>query len=460
MLKERELRVVYGYLLVLGIICSLFFLFEVFSADIDPEYRFWGIAIIFISLIPIVSYLMGNKQKIPFLPLIGLHYIISFGLPVFFMDLDEFYLGRLELKSLVVGFFSVLIFYCLFYITSVLISFKISYNPFREKDTDNIRFLKWTMYFFGLVTIIARLFSLSLLYHFTEPSLYVFSGIFIFLKHQNKINSKESLAIISLLVLEVFFRTLSGMLANTAVYLLYILIVQYTVSKKVNFALIITFLVFYSLLYPVKYQFRELVWFSGRQYSTIEKAVLMKDLALQNLNESERIIKKNEEEEEPFLGRFSYPLSALSFVQSRTPEVTPYWDGYTFMPLFSKFIPRLFWPDKPTENIGQEFGRRYGLLDWHDTGTSMNLPWMAELYANWGERGAYIGYALFGIFFAFLDKYFNKAGSSHLNLIVSAAIIFQLVTHESNFSLQVGNIPLLAVALVIFIKIIRKYVIA
>ena len=248
------------------------------------------------------------------------------------------------------------------------------------------------------------------------------------------------------------------MLAEVAIFLLFVLIVQFVISKKLKLLPVIFFIGFYAFTSPVKFKFREKVWFGEKEYTKLEQLIIMKDLTLENLNSEKENPMGLGEGKEHFLWRFSYPASALSFVQSVTPDVIPYWEGYTYMPLFSKFIPRFLWPDKPVEEMGQEFGQRYKILDTTDTSTSMNLPWMAELYANWGEQGVYIGYALFGILFSFINRYFNYSSNSDLNLIVSAAIIFQLVVHESNFSLQVGNIPLLAISLVLFVGLSKKYI--
>lgn len=460
MLREKEHKALLTYLIVLIIFGSFYLLYEIAADHLNIAYKNWGAAIIALNLVPILLYLKKTKKNIPFLPLIGLHYIISFGLPVFFMELEDFYLGKLELNALVIGFFSLLSFYFFFYFSNYFINIKSTFSPFKIEDSHNTKLLKTTMYFFVAITIMARIFSLSLLYHFTEPSLYVFTGLFFYLKFKKSISAGENILIIGFIAVEIFLRILSGMLAGVAVFLLYMVLSNYVINEKFNVVPVIFFIVVYALIYPVKHDFRKLVWFGDKEYSTLEKVVVLQELVLKNFNNDQELLKDDhDEKEDPFLGRFSYPASALSLVQSMTPSVIPYWEGYTFLPLFSKFVPRVIWPDKPTEEIGQEFGHRYRLLASNNSSTSMNLPWMAELYANWGKSGAYIGYALLGILFAFLDKYFNNKNSSVLNQLVSAAIIFQLVTHESNFSLQTGNIPLLALALFIFISSVRKYVV-
>lgn len=454
-----ERKILISYFIFIGIVAIVFFLWESSPNQTKEGYNFWGTALIIINLIPTLVYLSQAKKNIPFLPMVGAHYIIAYALPVFFMELTEFQLGVLEVSSLEICFFGLLCFYAFYYLASGIFSFDVHYSPFNKEDDSNPRVVKQLMYLFIFVALAARFFSVSFIFHFSEPSLYVSTGLFLYLRNFKKLKLTENLLIGFIILFEIIIRMSSGMLAEVAVFLLYIFIIQFILSRKVNFLPIVLFIGFYALTSPVKFKFREIVWFGEKNYTKLEQLIIMKDLALENLNSEKENPMNPKKEEEHFLWRFSYPASALSHIQDVTPEVVPYWGGYTYLPLFSKFVPRVFWPDKPVEEIGQEFGHRYKLLDSTDSGTSMNLPWMAELYANWGKKGVYLGYALIGVLFSFINKYFNHTANTNLNLIVSAAIIFPLVMHESNFSLQMGNVPLLAFSLVFFIRVCKKYLI-
>lgn len=456
--REKEKKGLIAYFLFLGIVAAAFIVWGNLPTDTREEYYFWATALIIINLVPYVVYLSQAKKNIPFLPMVGAHYIIGYALPVFFMDTNDYQLGELEAEALVVCFYGLFFFYTFYYLASGIFYFNFHYSPFDQEDETKPELIKKLMYFFILIALAGRFFSISFIYHFSEPSFYVFTGLFLFLKNLQKINLAEISLVVFIIISEIVFRIVSGMLAEVAVFLLFVLIIQFVLSKKLNLLPVIFFIAFYAVTSPVKFKFREAVWFGEKKYTKWEQFIIMKDLTIENFNSEKENPMGLGEGKEHFLWRFSYPASALSFVQSVTPDVIPYWEGYTYMPLFSKFIPRFLWPDKPVEEMGQEFGQRYKILDTTDTSTSMNLPWMAELYANWGEQGVYIGYALFGILFSFINRYFNYSSNSDLNLIVSAAIIFQLVVHESNFSLQVGNIPLLAVSLVLFVRVSKKHI--
>ena len=80
-----------------------------------------------------------------------------------------------------------------------------------------------------------------------------------------------------------------------------------------------------------------------------------------------KLTKEDADFEKKLLGRYKY---------------VPYWNGYSYKILYSKLIPRVFWENKPSDDLGNEFGHRYFILTKentkdkliHDTNTSWNMP--------------------------------------------------------------------------------------
>ncbi|MDP6175813.1 MAG: hypothetical protein QGF09_16750, partial [Rhodospirillales bacterium] len=126
-------------------------------------------------------------------------------------------------------------------------------------------------------------------------------------------------------------------------------------------------------------------------------------------------------------------------VDNKSPDPVPYWRGKTYRPLFTSFIPRVIYPDKPEERSGGGFGRRYGFLDQHQAKTSLNLPWVTEMLANFGPLGVVLGMGLAGMFLGFLDRLFNRAWMTDLEFTVGLTLIYPLVYPESNFSAMAGS---------------------
>ncbi len=143
----------------------------------------------------------------------------------------------------------------------------------------------------------------------------------------------------------------------------------------------------------------------------------------------------------------------LSHVTNQSPENVPYWNGESYRNLLVSVIPRLLWPDKPQERLGNEFGHRYHLLNPDDDVTSVNIPWLVEFYANFGTVGVFWGMFVIGIFLAFLDRFFNAPGMKGLEVIVGLAVIFPLIYQESNLTVMTGSVLPLALSLWLYFRV-------
>jgi len=144
-------------------------------------------------------------------------------------------------------------------------------------------------------------------------------------------------------------------------------------------------------------------------------------------------------------------LGTLAVVVSQTPAYVPYWGGYTLSDLPWHFIPRFLVPDKPSPAIGQEFPRRYGVLDWQDTVTSYNLPQLVELYANFGNVGVVIGMLLIGTVYRFLDHVLSQSTGG---ILIAAPLLARMMNIESNISAVFGGLPFLMIAYYLFIRLL------
>jgi hypothetical protein len=197
------------------------------------------------------------------------------------------------------------------------------------------------------------------------------------------------------------------------------------------------------------------VWFGKKKMSINEKIFIIYELT-----QKEGKVQKREDKEgkDNFFHRYSYPSSIFSRVLKRTPSLVPFWGGETYLPMFTKFIPRILWPGKPIENLGHDFGVRYGLLRQSDKITSINTPVIVEMYVNFGLNGLYIGCAFLGMIFLFIDRYLNSNLISLENKIVNSSITFSLLILESNFSMVFGNIVLICLVYHYIFKIAKRVI--
>ena len=115
----------------------------------------------------------------------------------------------------------------------------------------------------------------------------------------------------------------------------------------------------------------------------------------------------------------------------------PFKHGETMVGVFTALIPRLLWPDKPVQDHGNVLSAEYGFKDESAT-VSINFPWLADLYINFGYAGMVIGSFLLGAFFrcaCALAAY----GSGDINLLVFCDMLWWFLSNENNVSMVVGG---------------------
>lgn len=159
---------------------------------------------------------------------------------------------------------------------------------------------------------------------------------------------------------------------------------------------------------------------------------------------------------ETILDRVSQ-IALLGHVMELTPEAVPYWNGETLATLPATLIPRALWPNKPTKELGQAFGHRYGLLHAEDVKTSVNLPQLIELFANFGYAGIVLGMAGLGAFYRWLSDRINRWDSGD-GAVVLAALLFSTLTQiESDLSLVVGAVLQLGILFFVVLWFARPH---
>ena len=122
------------------------------------------------------------------------------------------------------------------------------------------------------------------------------------------------------------------------------------------------------------------------------------------------------------------------------------------MQLVSKIIPRIFWKNKPSDELGNKFGHRYGELNLEDKNTSWNMPVLNEFYVNYGLWGVGIGMFLLGILFRFLSTSFSIIDNNNIEKIISFFILVPLFFLESHLSVLFGAVIDKVIALLDYFK--------
>jgi len=193
------------------------------------------------------------------------------------------------------------------------------------------------------------------------------------------------------------------------------------------------------VLLAAKAEFRALTWVGGRTVAMnpIEKGALFLQVASDFASSAD--------ENQTYLAlettaqRFDQ-LSLFSYVIDETPSRIPFWEGETYASILWKIIPRLIYSDKPSEEVGQTFGRRYSLLDEDNFTTSLNLPQLVEMYVNFGSIGLILGMCLLGLLYQALYHLLNHENVGSWGVVSAAVVFSSLLNIESNFSLVYGGL--------------------
>jgi hypothetical protein len=416
--------------------CCLFF-FRPSSISITQGIL--GLLITWVAFIPSFQYLKDrNPPPIPFIPLVGVYYFLTFGLPNFFEGANVWGYNEISSEALVLALagISSLVFSQLFF-KKVLENRVSPLRLSRSFPLNQLKILSWILLLSHFGAILTPTVSSVPSGTFLGPFGYISYGTFYFLWRQGKLNFLSLALVPTILCAEVVIDFSSGALALIMGKFLFFIILLWYDQNRIPIKLIFFVVIFYWLLNPVKKEFRSLAWETGSQFnaSATEKGILFLDLTYKHYFENN----EREETDNDNLGRISNPILFSTVIQ-HTPEIVPYWKGKSLAPLLTKFIPRELWPDKPKENFGNIFGHRYGLIAPTDHKTSVNIPWMIEFYINFGNLGVVVGMGMAGIILALLDLKLNRKEMSFLEVVFGATILMAIIYQDSNFSLMMGSL--------------------
>ena len=137
-----------------------------------------------------------------------------------------------------------------------------------------------------------------------------------------------------------------------------------------------------------------------------------------------------------------------------TPALVPFWAGESYYPILFKPIPRFIMPDKPEELSGQTFGHRYAFISARNITTSVNLPQIVELYANFGLAGVIAGMFIFGLIYRLVIEMYVHPAMGLGALVGGVYVSSKLLDVGSAASMVFGAIPWS----IIFIALIHLFI--
>lgn len=141
------------------------------------------------------------------------------------------------------------------------------------------------------------------------------------------------------------------------------------------------------------------------------------------------------------LSRFDL-LRQTAHVIEFTPSRVPYQYGSLYSYMAVTFIPRYFWPDKPSVNDANRWYQvQYGLTDPQNLSTvSIAVGSVAESYINFGWLGPLLVIFPLGIFLGTFERIFLHADSGLLFSCIGAVLFPQLLAIESQMAQYVAGL--------------------
>ncbi|MEW5856154.1 MAG: hypothetical protein AB1861_02015 [Cyanobacteriota bacterium] len=454
--QERYFKRLFWFILFF-LIAGTVYLFEHLPRSISSDKSLLALGITWMGFFPLLQYFNDPKRPpIPFFPMVGIYYAAAYGLPMFAADFAFHYRFPLEdvtSTALMLALIGMSGMNAAFFLSKSLLWKKVS--PLRLKgpfSLTRLLILTWLLllghFANAAIPFIRGIPSIGQL---LEPAGFLAFGIFYILWKREVLPRSNVLPLVAISLVILMVRLSSGSLAQVFFLLFFMFLVIWRENKRFPLLLPCIALVFILVFNPVKDKYRDLTWEGDySRAGAIEKAQLFIDLAIEQFTGGGNKVSSSTSDDDTsslvnVVDRVGY-INFFSKVVEDTPARVPYWGGQTYLPLLTKFIPRFIWPNKPEETIANQFGRRYNYLSSTDFTTALNLPWLIEAYANFGDFGMLVVMPLIGAFLSFLEQKFNRHDTNFLEFLIGATVLFRLALQESNFSLMVGGIFTLTIA--------------
>lgn len=445
-------RIAPSAVLFAGILTASVMLYAV--RQVPSAIAFAGLAILWVSSVPaVIAPMKMDSEGIPFFAAIGLFYAIFFGLPVFAIPLawndaesilvfSRVPLGTIKIEVLLLVLTAITAMGIAFFASRAIVFFHVPRFRLPAFVTlCDVRPLLWVLVVghmvFEFVPAVALLPSVG---QFLDPAIYVALAGFFLLWNTGKLSRLEAVLVVALVLPFELLARIRGLFLTDIVFLaVFAMFVLWRMRRmKWIFAIGAIVLVLISL-----YGARNLA--RNPDESLSERLTKMARFYTIFLSKGELQIGETRPPYRIFesITERTGHLWLFHVVDNKTPDPVPYWNGETYKPLLTSFIPRAIYPGKPEERTGGEFGRRYGFMLPDQYESSLNLPWIVELLTNFGRGGVIVGMIFFGILLAFIDRVFNAPDGHEIETAIGLTLMLPFVYPESNFSVSVGlTVPL------------------
>jgi oligosaccharide repeat unit polymerase len=386
------------------------------------------------------DYLKNEKDQtqFPVLLVISSYIFFSYTLSFYLANKDFFYrdfTNEILTKSLVILIIACCALYLGYYASRKLFSLRTSRIFYFDKiSKDKIRILFFSLILMTIIIFLLltqKFSSLKFISQLKEPVIFFTLGLnlLMIIKEDMNLFFLYAIFLISLSLI-IFLEIISGTLILIFSILIFLSLIQLIMTKRLSILLCLIFIITLIFAQILKDQVRTLTW--NKNYEFFKKIIIINE-AIDNKLVN---VKFNNSS---FRERVFHPMNSLNIVSKLTPLNVPFYEGGSYKFLYTHFIPRFIWKNKPKEEWGNFWGKRYNVLASNDKGTSWNFPVINEFYANFGMAGVAFGMFLLGFLAKFLASKLHVQKSSDIEFLVCATVLFNFFFLENNLGQLIGR---------------------
>ena len=452
---------------ILTYLVVIYFFTKEFKSSLIPSKEYINLYLIYLILLinvtPLVFYCYSDNEKynLPIFYLSLIYFLFSYTLFFISNSWNIFTDHGLEgHKKAIEVFFLAITFYNFGYYAfySIIKKNKNSLKLF-EIDKDFELLLLGILTVLGVI-IFYYVIDLSKFINGIQqikyPLLYFSYGVLVLyiFNNKEKISLYLKVLLFILILIPIYFDIIAGAFFTPFISLFITLTFYIFLRKKItalNILSMTVLLMIFILIIPIKRDYRNATW-KVTKINFIDKTLIYKSELFKNLNKFDFADDFNKRT----IRRIFHSYESLIIVSSKTPSEVDFWKGESYKILASKIIPRIFWKNKPSDELGNAFGKRYGAISESDHSTSWNMPVLNEFYVNYGLKGVMIGMFLMGLLFILLSTYFSIQSNNNIEKIVSYYLIIPLFFLESHLSLLFGAVFQSYIFLLIFFILYKK----
>jgi hypothetical protein len=279
--------------------------------------------------------------------------------------------------------------------------------------------------------------SITIFQQLKEPLILLLMGLILLMIVKKDIKPKYFYAPFFLILFVIFFIEISrGAVVFIFSVILFLCSFYYILTKKIPIFAILFIIFFGTFIHSIKYEIRNSIWYKNNLNSA-DKIYITKNIILQNLSLSKF---ENTNYSNVNNHRLFHSINSLNIVSKLTPEKIYFFQGESYKDIYTKFIPRFIWKQKPIDAKGNFWGHRYLVLNPEDKSTSWNFPVLNEFYANFGILGVFCGMFFLGILIKLLILKLWKKNISDMENLISSIIVFNFFFLENNLSQILGKV--------------------